>query len=250
MVKKLFALASVTALAGIVSAVGAAGCSETVVEDSPTDAGSPDTGAKKEAGPPEEEEPEPESCLTKDPIDATKIPYTKALVAAGACTAKEQEDFTKYFKDNSDNGIKVSQWKTSVSEDCAACIFTTADADAWGPIIVSAKDGIETVNRGGCIEIQTGSVECGRAYQQYSECRLQACLAECKTQEEFSACLQDTTAIYQGPCAASVKNAIDTCGDNIDAAETACKNTAYTFDAPIKSQCVTGGSQVDAGDGG
>ncbi|MBX3212276.1 MAG: hypothetical protein KF850_09610 [Labilithrix sp.] len=251
MVKKLFALASVTALAGIVSAVGAAGCSETVVEDSPTDAGSPDTGAKKDAAPPDEEpEPDP-TCLTKDPVDMSGEPYKTALKSPGACTSDEQTTLTAYFKAKVDanEDVKVSEWSKEVSDDCAKCIFSDGTGDTWGPIITK-DDKIDTVNQGGCYEIATGKESCGRAFQQYTACRIDACLVDCKTQEEFTACIQDQDAIYQGPCSATITAVQKECGNNLQGALTACKNTAWTFDAPIKSQCVTGGGQADAGDGG
>ena len=78
MVKKLFALASVSALAGLVSAVSAAGCSsETVQTQAPTDAGGATDAKKSDAKTTtpgdDEEDVEPESCLDTTPIDATQF---------------------------------------------------------------------------------------------------------------------------------------------------------------------------------
>jgi len=88
MVKKLFALASVTALAGMVSAVGAAGCSETVTEVQPSDAGSdvkPDT--KKDSGPPDD----------GDDGDEEEIPPSKT-------TGKECSTTTDCEVEGTENG--------------------------------------------------------------------------------------------------------------------------------------------------
>lgn len=63
MIKKMFALASVTALVGLVATAGAAGCSSS--DDTPvdtTDGGGTADGPIKEAGPPKEAEPEPDAA--------------------------------------------------------------------------------------------------------------------------------------------------------------------------------------------
>ncbi|MBX3206137.1 MAG: hypothetical protein KF764_13790 [Labilithrix sp.] len=251
MVKKLFALASVTALAGLVSAVGAAGCSETVVESNPTDAGTPDAKAKADVAPGDDDDDDDSTCLSTDPIDATQFPYTKAVKSAGACTTAEAAALSAFFKTKVDakEDVLVSEWSQEVSATCRACVFSDGAGETWTPIIVK-DDKLDNVNRGGCIEILTGNEACGEAYQQVTECRLEACLIKCKTQEEFSACLQDSQAIFAGPCKDSVTKVVDVCGKALDAAETGCKGKDWTFDGPIKVQCVTGGGQVDAGDGG
>ena len=253
MVKKLFALASVTALAGLVSAVGAAGCSETVVESGASDAGASDAAKKSDAKTPnpgdDEEEPDPVSCLNTDPIDATKFPYTKALRAAGSCTDAEHKALSDYFeaKVDANEDVLVSEWSKEVSANCAKCVFSDGTGD-WTPIIVK-DDELDNVNRGGCIEILTGKEACGEAYQQVTECRLEACATKCKTQDEFSECLKDAQGIFTGPCKDAYDNMESSCGNNLAAAEKGCQGTKWTFDGPIKVQCISGGG-ADAGDGG
>lgn len=255
MVKKLFALASVTALAGLVSAVGAAGCSETVVEPGgTTDSGAADakkSDAKTTTPPDDDAEAPPESCLSTDPIDATKFPYTKALKAVGACTTKESADLSAFFKTKNDakEDVKVTEWSAVVSDGCAKCVFSDGTGAEWTPILVDAeKDELESVNRGGCIELLSGKESCGRAYQQVTECRLEACLKECKTQDEFTTCLQDGEGIFTGPCKTAYDLMETECGANLGAYETGCKGTAWTFEGPIKVQCITGGAKsTDAG---
>jgi hypothetical protein len=255
MVKKLFVLASVTALAGLVSAVGAAGCSSS----DPVPAGGGATDAKtdtkvgKDTGPipGDETEPEPASCLSKDPIDATKFPYTKALKAVNACTTKELSDLSAFFKTKSDakEDVKVTEWAAVVSEGCSKCVFSDGTGAEWTPILVDAeKDELDSVNRGGCIELLSGKESCGAAYQRVTECRLEACLKECKTQDEFTTCLQDGQGIFTGPCKTAYDLMETECGANLGAYETGCKGTAWTFEGPIKVQCITGGAKpADAG---
>lgn len=260
MVKKLFALASVSALAGLVSAVGAAGCSETVVQQNPTDAGA-DTGSKKDSGPKpgNDEEPDDEvkSCVGTDAVDATKIPYNGPVNSPGACTTDELKKLTAFFKENSAGDVKISDWSAEVSAKCSACVFSEEDAATWSPILVK-NDELTGVNRGGCIELLSGKASCGEAYQQVSECRLLACLPSsqggvgtCTTQDEFTECLQDGQAIFTGPCKDAYDKMETECGDKLGTWEQACQGTSYTFEGPIKVQCITGGSGgADAGDGG
>jgi len=93
MVKKLFALASVTALAGMVSAVGVAGCSETVTEVQPSDAGSDvkDSGKKETGGPSDD-----------DSDDDEEIPPSKT-------TGKECSTTTDCEVEGTENGNMCSK---------------------------------------------------------------------------------------------------------------------------------------------
>ncbi|MBN9163765.1 MAG: hypothetical protein BGO98_49345 [Myxococcales bacterium 68-20] len=250
MVKKLFALASVTALTGLVSAVGVAGCSDSESETTPstTDAGT-DAKPPREAAPPpdEEEEPEPEgTCVTKNPIDATQFPYQKAEQVPGACTTEELKKLTDYFatKVSANEDVKVSEWKKEVAAKCASCIFSEESDTSWGPII-EKDDAFALVNQGGCIEIASGKEACGRAYQQTMTCWLEACLVDCKTQEEFDACRADQNSIWSGPCKDTFDNLQKECGSSISAYQNACKNNKWTFDAAFVRQC--GGEATDAG---
>ncbi len=256
MVRKIFALASASALTGLVATVAAAGCSET--EKGPGAQPTADAGADAKpprpptTTPPEEEvEPtEPETCMVKDAIDATKFPYTKAERSKGACSEKEAQAISDFFKEttDADKEVLVSEWGKSVSPKCATCVFSDGTGATWTPII-SKDDKLDSVNRGGCIEIQSGKEACGRTYQQATQCRLDACLTNCKTQGEFTACLQDASAIFTGPCQVSFDAMMKECGSNLGAYETACSGKAWTFEGPITVQCVTGGTKSEA-DGG
>jgi len=251
MMKRIFALASVSALGGLTAAASAAGCSSDEAAGSrPTDAGI-DVKRGKEAGPAVDptEAGDLESCLSTDPIDATRFPYAKAVKSAGACTEDDLKAISAFFEEKTNAGdeVLVSEWSKEVSEQCSKCAFTTSDAAEWGPILVK-DDRLENVNRGGCIEVLSGSEACGRAYQQVTECRLEACIAKCKTQDEFTACLQDAEGIFDGPCKESYDLMDEDCGAMLGAYETGCRGTDWTFEGPVKVQCITGGAAGDAGD--
>ena len=255
MVKKLFALASVSALAGLVSAAGVSGCTtETVTQNTDTDAGTGDAKKPKpvvEAGEDPDPEPELPACLKKDAVDPEGIAYTKVGATKGACTEQEQKDIKKFLDDAiaaQKLDFKQSEWSATVGDSCAKCVFTESDADSWG-IIIQKDDQFVTYNRGACVEAQSGKESCGRAYHRFQACVLVAC-GSCKTQDEFDACTAEQEAIFTGPCAGFIEEAQKECGANIGAYENACKGSP--LETGIKVVCIDGGGNADpdAGDGG
>lgn len=266
MTKKLFALASITALTGAVATSGVAGCSSTEVVTIPADGGTsaPTTSTKRDGGKSgvtpvgdddDDDDTAPvKTCLSEEPIDQTQLPYVKSKPAAakGTCTAKELTDLGAYYKANaSAQDFTATTWASSVSEKCAACVFTPTSeeepATAWGPIVVKDEQ-IDEINRGGCVEIVSGKEACGRAYQQYQGCLLQACLKDCKTQADFTACRGDQKVLTTS-CKGAAEAVKTECGTAITSYETACKGTTYTFEGPIKVLCVNGpkAGTADAG---
>ncbi len=259
MMNKLFALASVSALAGLVSAVGVTGCSETTVASSPTDAGA-NTDVKDAGSQPDPEDDDViESCVSTESVDATQFPYKEAINAPGACTSDEAAKISAFFKADPSGNVLVSDWSNEVSETCAACVFSAEDAEKWGPILVK-DDRIANVNQGGCIELLSGKPACGEAYQQVSSCVVVACLppalggtGTCQTQEELDDCVRDTHAIVTGPCKEAYDKMDQECGSKLGEWQSSCKGSNYyTFEGPIKVQCIIGGTgtKADAGDGG
>ena len=269
-VKKLFALASVTALTGFVATGLTAACSSTEVVTIPNEAGASSSGGGTSSGGAKKSDakssgssgvvaddddsttddddstPTP-TCLSKDPIDATKYDYTKVSKGVkGACTAKELTDFSAYYKAHASEDDFIDTWPTAVGENCAKCVFTDAtDATkaptSWGPMVVTLDDqGAKTfsVNRGGCIEAVSGKEACGRSYQQFQDCTIDACLKDCKTQADFTKCRQDATVLTTS-CKDAFESVKRDCGEKtIGGYETACKGTTYTFEGPIKVACV------------
>lgn len=294
-VKKLFALASVTALTGFVASGLTAACSSTEVVTVPNEAGTSSSGAPgkdagktgktsssgsngddddstgdddtqgdDDTGPTDDDDATGDdddmaapTCLSKDPIDATKFPYTKSIKGIkGACTTKELSDFSAYYKAHATEDDVLDTWPTSVGAKCASCIFTDdtgeEPATAWGPMVIGLDSQMAktfVVNRGGCIEAVSGKEDCGRAYQNFQDCTLQACLKDCKTQAEFTKCRQDP-AVLTTSCKDAFTALKSTCGEKmIGGYETACKGTTYTFEGPIKVLCIQGqgGTIKDAG---
>lgn len=183
----------------------------------------------------------PASCLATDPIDAKQFAYTPAVpAAAGKCTAQEITALSSWYTQHAaDATLDVNGWKTSVSAGCGACAFSDVNAPAWTPIVTSG-DGQLQVITGGCIGTVSKNADCGRAYQQYEDCTLQACLTKCTTQEEFTACRQDQ-AVLTTACQGAVTELVTVCGQGkVNDYIQACTGTTYTFEGPLKVQCVTG----------
>ena len=245
--KKLFAVAIVTALSGFVSMLVVVGCAA----DSAPDPGvAPDASIdvrpdRRPPGPEPEEDadpPAPTGCLATQAIDATNFAYSPAAVSPGACTAEEAKALADYFaaKVNANEDVVISEWAKEVSTSCSECVFSDGTGAEWTPILVK-NDHLLGLNRGGCVELMTGKPECGEAYQQVTECRYAACSA-CESDEAMTECVQDGEAIFTGPCKDAYDKVIAACGDALDAAETACRGKDWQFEGPIQAQCVTGGA--------
>lgn len=253
MAKRLLALASVTALTGLVAAASASGCApqssskqQSTSTNDPADAGnkSPDDAGSEDRG---DAAPTPAtSCMLTEPIDATKYPYKKAGVTKGACSDQELADLTKFFSDHANEGFKASDWAKSVSAECAACAFSDGSGATWTPILTK-NDELDTVDRGGCVEVVSGSEACGRSYQQVTDCLVDACYTKCRTADEYFACLNDTPAVFTGPCKGAYEQMNQDCGNDLQKYEEACSSDNFTFEGPIKVMCIEGGAPASSG---
>lgn len=252
MTRKIFALASVSALTGLVSTVAVAGCSTSggggaqanAADAQPPAVKTPDGGTGSQAsGGDGGTSTESSTCMKTDAIDATKFPYEAAKKQPNACTQKELDALSSYFTDQArkQQDISISDWEKQVSAGCAACVFSDGTGTDWSPILTKG-DKLDDVNRGGCIEIASGKKSCGQAYQQVAECRLSACSDTCNTPDGFTQCLSDVQAIFTGPCKTAYTTLERECGDNLSQYEQQCKGSAYTFEGPVKVQCITGGA--------
>lgn len=255
MFKKIFALASVSALAGLVSAAAVAGCSSND-SDKASSGVTPGTGS--DAGDNVNDRPPrgnssgggggggggEDACMETRAIDMNRFPYARAKRVANACSNKEADDLSTYFRNKAQKGedISIAEWAKSVSDGCAACVFSDGTGSEWTPILTKG-DKLDDVNRGGCIEIQSGKEACGRAYQHVAECRLEACSNTCDTADGFTECLQDVQGIFSGPCKGAYDELEQNCGkDALAGYEAACKGNAFTFEGPVRAQCITGGA--------
>ena len=178
MVKKLFALASVTALTGLMAAVAASGCSSsTVVDATPVTEAGPDAKVTpKEAG----KDPDPEetgagTCPTTTPVTEADIGLT--WVAPGpvqdACT-QDNLDALKAVFAKGKGSASYKDIEASLGANCAACAFTPVKGTRWGVII---KDGANVAadNSSGSCFGQLSTPECGKAVFELDACIDIAC---------------------------------------------------------------------------
>ena len=242
MIKKMFALASVTALTGLVASVAASGCSSTtsVAEEGGTTVSEAGDAKKPiEAGP--EEEAGPATCPTTDPIDATVAPWKPPAVSQGSCSEKMITDLVA-FVDANKMAAYADIKKAVTDATCKACLFVK-DGDKWGPLVEKADGSFLRNNFGGCVAVTSGKEACGKAYSQYDDCVSFAC-QDCADDAATSKC---RTAAAKGACKGAAASLVKECPDNT--ALTACDDLAktYTFEAAARALCVGTG---DGGDGG
>lgn len=241
MVKKLFALASVTALAGLVSAVGVAGC--TTEAAAPTDTPEDDAGTKpkKDSGPAtgDTEDDEEPLCYDETPLDISGIEYHGARPATpGACAPSFDKTINDFIKANP-QGTWDQLKAELVSKEgsaCAECIFSKDSDDKWGAIVqVDTGAGL---NIGACIGLVSDNEACGEAFYAWDLCINVAC----KDCEQGSTCGSD---VQQSACKEASEAVATACGNNANAYLTACSSLAKS----VTVQCVSGvpGGGKDAG---
>jgi hypothetical protein len=243
MVKKLFALASVTALTGLIATASVAGCSSTTVQATETDAATAavDSGkvtTKKDGSTTDEDSGEPATgtCPTLDAIDATALPWKSPAQTTGACTEKALSDLVTYIEANS--SAKYADWKKTVTpQACNDCVFGKETDAKWKPLLEDASGQLVGLNVGGCIAIASKNDKCGQSYQNWFDCRFEAC-TDCANGD--TAALQKClTAASKGACKKAFDDVGTVCGDTeIGDAETACQGDKYVFEGPIKAQCI------------
>jgi hypothetical protein len=238
--KKLFALASVSAIAGLMTTVTASGCSSTTTTESGSSSGTADSGSKdatsertKTPVDTDSGEEEPTDCpadvpLTEADLDK-EINWKEAKASPGSCTT---EDITQLEANFKQTGIKsYFDLGKDLSDNCFACAFAK-DTDAnWGPIVGTAENNGETgfVNFGACF----GYVEdpaCGKALQYEQFCYNIACNECTTTSTERQKCVEkagssgmctefgDTTA----KACPNIQTTAKKCNSIVDAVKTLC----------------------------
>ena len=241
MTKKIFALASVTALTGAVVASAAAGCSST--QPLPADDGGtsgttdarPDV-IKTDTGTSGGEEAGSSGCPTQEVIDATTFPWKPPTLAPGSCTEGELAAFVA-FVEKTDDPQKWKDGTWTTNDACRNCVFAKEGA-TWAPLILNASGQLAELNVGGCIAIASGKEACGKAYQQWRACYLEAC-TDCPDGDSnaFSKCV---TAANKKACKKAFDDVVPSCGDVDTAAnaETACDGEKYVFEGGFRAQCI------------
>lgn len=247
MFKKMFALASVSALAGLVSSVAASGCSSTTSaggDDASVDA---TTDARKQTEAGVEPEAGPSVCPTTEAIDATTAPWSPPGVSPGACTEKEIADLVAFVDANKTAAYDLLKAQIK-SASCAACLFVK-DGPKWGAFVEKDDGSFKRHNFGGCVAVTSGKDSCGKAFSQFDDCANFAC-QDCADDATFNACRQ---AAAKGACKVAGQAFLAECGDtsSLDACDKLTKS--YTFEAAARALCVGiggGDAGADAGDGG
>ena len=245
--KKLFALASVSAIAGLMTAVSAAGCSSTTTEttsggDSGNDAKSDAQGDAKVPVGDQEDEPAadcPQNVpLTTDDLDK-EIGWKAAKAAPQSCTSTEITKIESNFKDT--NIKTYFDLGNGVSDACKACVFAKDTDTNWGPIVGTAADDGMTgfINFGACFG-EVESADCGKALQYEQFCYNIACNQCTTTSTERQKCVE--AAGSSGMC----KDFGDATGKACPNIQTSAKKCNTITDA-IKTLC--GGGVSDAGPG-
>ena len=268
MVKKVFALASVTALSGLMVSMVAAGCSSTITVPD-VDSSTADTGPVKDSSRPDTNAPDtsmPGTCPTTDPIDTSSEPYkTPAAPQVGACNDTDLKAMEAVVKAGNLKTL-ADLVATGVSATCKACAVTDATAAAWGPAVSNVTiDGKMTdiFNVGACVGIVSGKDACGKAFAEYDDCTNTAC-TDCADTAK-SACF---TKAAQNACQPQVQALITACGGQAPAQAyvnqcnnagqggcTSCAGTGndiyYQFEEYVVQQCVHDPRTADGGlDGG
>jgi hypothetical protein len=256
--KKLFALASFSAVTGVLVAATASGCSSSTSSTTTTGDAGKDTGPAKPPPPPVTGDDGGGgdagggTCPTTDAIDPATLPYMDpAPPTPGKCT---EADLTALGAAVA-NAKSDDDLKKVISAACATCVFTDANKTGWGALPeVSTSSGPQaaTVNLGGCYQIVTGNKACGQAVQNHLDCQFQACDG-CPSgdQTAFDNCIKKADT---GACKTEVKNEQTACGsldpNLLTAGDDNCVPSGgkYLFEGPIRVQCITG--PTDAGGGG
>lgn len=239
MVKKLFALASITALCGLTTAVAASGCSSTTeVEDGGT---TPETGvpdvikaeAKAPVDPPEEDAG-PETCPPPGDTQITSADIEKALkwVAPKAiqtvCDQKNIDDLRALFAEAAaktpPTGVKYTDIEAKLGATCSPCVFTNAATSPEWQMYIKGTNGYIDNSAGSCFSAAKDPA-CGKARFQWERCTSAACNASpescgtddatkirnCKGKAQTGVC-KDITNAYTTACPDEAA-LIETCGN-------------------------------------
>jgi hypothetical protein len=241
MFKKVFALASFTALTGVIALGTAAGCSSSTTSSSTEDTDG--STVKKDASSdrsttPVDDDAGPTTCPSSDPVAASDLPWAPPTATQpGLCQEKDLTAFQDWLKANTSatNDQFMQYIKTEAGDNCYNCIFTDASKSTWGPIPISGGK-LVTINVGACFALASGNTGCGQAIQNEFDCEFVACadcaddtsFQSCQKKAQTGACKPFVQAIQSG-CSGVPATVDDVCGSFIDTIRIQCV-TANVFD--------------------
>jgi hypothetical protein len=235
MVKKLFALASVTALTGLISAVAASGCSSTTeVPGGTPETGAPDVKADAPKVKPDAEDIDsgPATCPSTDPIAEADLGlnWLPPRAIETVCTQQNIDDLKALFK-KSPTGVKFADIKTSLGATCSACVFSPVKGPNWQVIVEDGSGALD--NRTGSCFAQLENADCGKKRAVWEACLDAACPeAECGA-DKVQACAQksqkgackDLTEVYAKACPNETEH-LPICGNIFSAIAVSCSGGA------------------------
>lgn len=224
MVKKLFALASVTALTGLMAATAASGCSSTTTSSADTNDAAQSGDTSKPPTPPKDAAPStddaataPAVCPSTTEITAADIEMTFKWVAPkpiqNVCTQKNLDDLKALFVKGM-GGAKYTEIKTTLGANCAACAFSKKDAANWQLFV---EDGIGFISNSTASCLATvENAACGKAAFEFDICLRSVCSqADCgMDQTAISACQKKAV---KGACKKLSTDFGTACGANLQA---------------------------------
>jgi hypothetical protein len=231
MVKKLFALASVSALAGLVSVSASTGCTTSDPPASDPDGGLTDVKPDKK---PLDAEPDPpiKECkkegVTFAPPTINPPAAAQNLAACSDTIINALADACA--KEPGGAGCKTARETAGNQKDCADCLFGAETDASWKMINLRPGQTPDArYNQAGCITLAGGVPDCGKKYFTVVACFDQFC-GDCTGAEE-TACQKDV-AQGSGECKQYLID--QTCGNSLDAVEKTCFPGEQT-DAAIKT---------------
>lgn len=257
--KKLFALASVSALGGLVSVVSASGCSSTEVVSVQNEAGAGD-GAKTDAKKPIIETEEPAEVDCKDVKAYTPATFKPAADQVGtACSdavIAALADACPLNKDPNTEATCTAARALAANKTCADCIYGAKTDTKDKPITLTPgeKPGFQ-LNQHICFDHFTGVAGCGSEFIIVANCFDNYCdLVEnggkCTSDAEVSSCVKK---VRDQECKQYLISD-QTCGEGIQSAKLCFPeaNTAAAYKTFyigfMKQACGTAkGGQTDAG---
>jgi len=241
MVKKLFAVASLTALTGLVVSVAAAGCSSSSSSgDTSTDAG--DSGKKETGVVPDTDSGDTDggggTCPSTDPITSadidSQIGWKPPAAIQNVCNAADIQKLNDNFQ--AGTAKTFNDLVAGITGTCHDCIIGPKENANWGPIVTfDAQGQTGIVNFGACFGIYD-SPACGKA-NEYLELCLNVACQDCDQTNDtvvqacISKAIKSGGACYgilgetQSSC--TKQDAQDKCGSIIDGASILCAGGVY-----------------------
>lgn len=202
MVRKLFALASVTALTGLVASITAAGCSSTEV----INVADASTDVRRDAPRPGEGGDTTVSCKTATTY--TKETLNPPAARTNDCTAEQIEALATACMTGADadpNGTKCTAARNlSANTTCAQCVFGTDTDPQWKVVNLNPDSDTRPVrfNQAGCIEHASEVKGCGDQLVTLNICLNRFC-SKCTTDADQGACIDEVYPEQgEGECSA------------------------------------------------